>query len=300
MTDILIVGGGPAGLTAAIYAARAGLRTVLFERLAPGGQMIATPDIDNYPGAPGVTGCDLSTTMEKQAVAQGADIRFGEITALRLTPGALAAVAAAGEIKTRSLILATGAKRRQLGVPGEQELAGRGVSYCAVCDGGFFRGRDVAVVGGGNAAVEDALYLSGICRRVTLIHRRDFFRASPPMLDKLKKAHNVDILTDRVVDAVEGERLLERVLVRNVATGKTEALSLSGLFVAIGSVPENALLAGALPTDDDGWVIAGEDGETGIPGVYVAGDLRRKGLHQIVTACADGAAAASAAAAFLF
>jgi len=311
MIDILIVGGGPAGLTAAIYAARAGLAVTVAERLTPGGQMAATADIDNYPGVPGVTGPELSLRMEEHAQAMGAAIVYREVTALSLTPGALSVMTNEGAMQARALILAMGAGRRRLGVPGEDAFAGRGVSYCAVCDGGFFRGKDVAVVGGGKAALEDALYLSGLCRQVTLIHRRDTFRAARPLVDALRKSKNVRLMLDSVVEAVEGQQAVERVSVRGLkggqsegqsggqSEGQSEILPVSGLFVAIGTTPESGLLRGVLPLDAEGRAIGGDEGKTDIPGVFVAGDLRKKGSYQIVTACADGAQAAIAAAAYL-
>ena len=299
MTDILIVGGGPAGLTAAIYATRAGLSVDVAERQFAGGQMTVTMDIDNYPGLPKTTGAELSQRMEKQAGDLGAQILYREVTALTLTPGALSATTPQGIIPARGMILAMGATRRKLGIPGEEEFAGRGVSYCATCDGGFFKGADVAVVGGGNTALEEALFLSAVCRRVTLIHRRDAFRGNLVLVEALRKTPNVDFMLDCVPVAVEGARKVENVRVRGTKTGKIDHLPVSGFFVAVGTKPESAMLRGVLNLDAEGRVLAGEDGRTDIAGVFVAGDLRKKTSYQIVTACADGASAAGACTMFL-
>jgi len=299
MTDVLITGGGPAGLTASIYAARAGLSVIVLERQFAGGQMNDTAEIVNYPGLPHTTGPELSMQMEEQARNLGVSFLTGEVTGLTLTPGALAVSTDAETIPARALILAMGAHRRKLGIPGEETFVGRGVSYCAVCDGGFFKGKRVAVVGGGNTALEDALYLSGICERVTLIHRRDAFRGGKVLEKAVREAPNIDLLLDSVPETVEGDLSVERVLTRNLKTGQTSALPVSALFVAVGTIPETSLLQGLLPLDAEGRAPAGEDGRTEIPGVFVAGDLRKKALYQIVTACADGANAAAAANEFL-
>jgi len=305
MTDVLIVGGGPAGLTASIYAARAGLTVTVAERQMAGGQMITTAEIVNYPGFPEITGPELSRQMETQARKLGVSFVSREVTGLTLTPGALAVTTAKETLPARALILAMGAQRRKLDIPGEDAFTGRGVSYCAVCDGGFFRGKRVAVVGGGNSALEDALYLSGICEKVTLIHRRDVFRGGKALAASVKEASNVEFNLSCVPEAVEGERSVERILVRHLATDEVDTLPVSALFVAVGTVPATALLRtadnqkGLLPLDAEGRVTADESGHTEIPGVFVAGDLRKKALYQIVTACADGAHAASAAAEFL-
>ncbi len=300
MTDILVVGGGPAGLTAAIYASRAGLSVTVLERFFAGGQMTSTADIVNYPGFETITGPDLSMRMEAHARKLGAHFVQREVTSIQLTPGALSLTTSKETLEARAMILAMGAHRRRLNIPGEDTFAGRGVSYCAVCDGGFFQGRDVAVVGGGNTALEDALYLSGVCRHVTLIHRRDTFRGGLQLQKALAAAPNVTQLLEAIPESIEGARGVERLLVKHVSTGERSALTVSAVFVAVGTVPESDLLHGQIPLDGEGRVVAGEDGRTDIGGVFVAGDLRKKSLYQIVTACADGALAATAAANFLY
>ena len=300
MIDVLIIGAGPAGLTAAIYAARAGLSATVTERQIAGGQMITTPDIVNYPGLAAITGPDLSMRMEAQARNLGASFLTRAVTGLTLKAGALSADLQGEVLPARSLILAMGAQRRKLDIPGEATFTGRGVSYCAVCDGGFFRGKEVAVVGGGNTALEDALYLSGLCEKVTLIHRRDSFRGGKALVDALRHEPNVVFRMNCMPEAVEGDKSVQALRIRDMADNKTESLPVSALFVAIGTVPESSLIKDILPLDTEGRVEADEDGRTGIPGVFVAGDLRRKALYQIVTACADGANAASAAAEFCF
>lgn len=300
MQDVLIVGGGPAGLTAAIYAARSGLSVLVAERQFAGGQMTSTGDIVNYPGFESITGPDLSMRMEAQARTLGADLVPRGVKKLNLTPGALSATVGAEDVAVRAMILAMGAQRRRLNIPGEEAMVGRGVSYCAVCDGGFFKNENVAIVGGGNTALEDALYLSAVCAHVTLIHRRDSFRGGKRLEEALRAAANVTLMLEAVPMAIRGSQRVEALQVKHVRTDEVQELPVSAVFVAVGTVPESDLVHGWLPLDGEGRVTAGEDGSTEIPGVFVAGDLRKKSLYQIVSACADGAAAANAAAAFLF
>ena len=298
-SDVLIAGAGPAGLTAALYARRAGHSVTVLEKLFPGGQMTTTPEIENYPGLPGITGFALSQGMEKQARALGAQIEAAEVTGFSLVPGCLRVLTAAGDYRGRSLILALGARRRTLDIPGEAEFAGRGVSYCATCDGAFFKGRDVAVVGGGNTALEDALYLAGICRRVTLVHRRDAFRGGRVLEERVRGTSNITLKLNAVPAEISGAAALETLSIRPAAGGERETLSVSAVFVAVGTIPETSLLEGLLPLDEAGRILAGEDTCTPIPGVFAAGDLRTKPLFQIVTATADGAVAAQEAGVFL-
>lgn len=299
MHDLIIVGGGPAGLTAAIYAARAGLSPLVVEKAFAGGQMTLTSDIVNYPGIEEIAGPELSARMEAHARALGASFVTAEVTGLDLTPGKLAVETANETLPSRALVLALGARRRKLGIPGEEAFAGRGVSYCAVCDGGFFRDRDAVVVGGGNTALEDALYLSGVCRHVTLVHRRDAFRGGKRLEEALRRAENVTLRLDCVPVEVKGGAAAETLLIRHVKTDEIDELPTSAVFIAVGVVPETELVRGKLPLGEGGRIMAGEDGRTPIPGVFVAGDARQKPLYQIVTACADGASAATSAAAFL-
>lgn len=299
LTDVLIAGGGPAGLTAAIYARRAGLSATVLEKLFYGGQVATTPDIANYPGLPGIDGVELSRRLEKQAGDLGARLVSAEITGFDFTPGRLAALTGAGRVDGKTLILAMGAQRRKLGIEGEDTFAGRGVSYCATCDGNFFAGKDAAVIGGGNTALEDALYLAGLCRKVYLVHRRSEFRGGRMLENAVRSAANIELVLERVPEKIEGGMKVESLTVRHVGSGEREALAVSAVFVAVGTIPETGLLQDSLALDPQGRVDSGEDCRTQIPGVFAAGDLRRKPLYQIVTATADGAVAATAANHFL-
>lgn len=299
--DTAVVGAGPAGLTAALYCARAGFSTVMLEKLSPGGQMATTNEIENYPGFPGVTdGFELAERMRRQAESFGALQRSAEVLSLRLDGAEKVLVTKAGEIRARCVILAPGAAPRELGLPNEAALRGKGVSYCATCDGAFYRKKTVAVIGGGDTAAADAVFLSGLCEKVYLVHRRDKLRASGSYAKKLRK-ENVEIVWDSVVEEIlENEKgRVSGVRLRNVKTGETRALELSGVFVAVGNIPATDFAKGAVPLDEAGYFTAGEDTQTGVPGVFAAGDCRRKPLRQIVTAAADGAVAAYAAEAYL-
>lgn len=299
LSDVLIVGAGPAGLTAAVYARRAGLSVTVVEKLTPGGQMGTTPEIANYPGMPDISGWELADAMRKQAVELGAVFRGAEVTGFDFTPGALAAMTKQGALGALTVILAMGARRRKLGIPGEDRLAGRGVSYCATCDGGFFKGKTVAVVGGGNSALEEARYLSGLCASVDLVHRRDVFRGGLMLEQGVRAAGNIHLRLQTVPLRIEGAASVESLVVRHVVTGEEQTLPVSAVFVAVGAVAETDTLEGLLPLDRQGRVQAGEDTRTAVPGVFAAGDVRTKPLYQIVTAAADGAVAATAAHAFL-
>ena len=290
--DIIIVGGGPAGLTAAIYARRAGKQVLLLEKEIFGGQIASSPKVENFPGFSAISGAELADRLYAQADDLGAVIELEEV--LSVESGAPHKIVTDYNTYTCSaLILATGMKHRTLGLPRELTLSG--VSYCAVCDGAFHAGRDVAVCGGGNTALQDALYLADICRSVTLIHRRGDFRADPILLEALKQRANAVILTDTVVDALLGEKALTGLSLRNTATGETRALSVSGLFEAVGQQPETRLAAALGVTGEDGFILSGENCLTGVPGVFAAGDCRGKEIRQLTTACADGAVAALAA-----
>lgn len=296
MHDIIIVGGGPAGLTAGLYAARAGADVLLLEAGMPGGQASTTDRIENYPGFPeGVGGPDLAMAMEKQATQFGLHIRYERVTALSLKGEVKRVTTEEETLEAKAVILAMGSQSRRLSVPGEDELSGRGVSWCATCDGALFRGKTVAVIGGGNAAVEEALYLSALCPQVHLIHRRDEFRAEHVLGERAKANSRISIHWDNVVEAFEGENKLEALRLKNVKTGQSQSVTASGAFVAIGKLPDTALVADQLPFNESGYIIAGEDTRTGLRGVYAAGDLRVKPLRQVATAVADGAVAATMA-----
>ena len=291
--DTIIIGGGPGGYTAALYAARAGFSALVLEKLSPGGQMATTDQIDNYPGFPqGVNGFELALEMQKGAQRLGAQTELAEVLRVDLRGPVKEVVTQKETYRAPTVVLATGASPRELGLPGERELRGRGVSYCATCDGMFYRGKTVAVVGGGNTAAADVLYLSRLCEKVYLIHRRDQLRASRVYLEPLKQAENVEILWDsQVTELLYGETLTG-IKVRNKKTGETRELSLDGLFLAVGQLPNTQLFQGQVELDAAGYVVADETTRTNLPGVFAVGDLRQKPLRQVVTAAADGAVAA--------
>lgn len=291
--EIIIIGAGPAGLTAALYACRYGLAVTIFEALAEGGQLTSTPEVDNYPGVPHIDGFTLAESMKKQAVEAGAVIRHEAVTAIELEGKKV--ITASGEYQASTLLLANGAKRRKLECEGEEKFTGKGVSYCATCDGAFFRGKDVAIVGGGNTALEDALFLSRLCKTVYLIHRRDSFRGMDSLSKAVLSAPNILFCKNSRISEIRGDTRVNEILL--VSEGEEDrGISVSAIFVAIGTIPDTELLRGQLPLDTSGYVIAGEDCKTMLPGVFVAGDCRKKPLRQIVTATADGAVAAFEAA----
>ena len=299
METIVILGSGPAGLTAAIYAARANLAPVVVEGISPGGQLMQTTDIENFPGFPEpVPGPELMDRMHRQAERLGVRFLADEAAAVRLGAGAGAAHAvelgfSGDTLECRALIAATGATARPLGLPSEQKLKGRGVSYCATCDGAFFRGRRVAVVGGGDTALEDALYLSRLASSVTVIHRRDAFRASKAMADRAFAATNLSVRWNAVVDEVLGaeQKKVTGVRLRDTVTGALSDLEADGLFVAIGHTPNTALFAGQLELDANGYLVA-DHGRTSAPGVFAAGDVQDPRYRQAVAAAGSGCVAA--------
>lgn len=298
--DVAVVGGGPGGYTAALYCARAGFSVVVLERMAPGGQMATTGQIDNYPGFPqGVDGFELGQRMQEGAHRFGAETVTAQVTALHLTERPKRLETTAGDFTARCVILATGAYPRELGLPEEGALRGRGVSYCATCDGMFYRGKTVAVVGGGNSAAGEALYLSRLCETVYLIHRRDALAASPGYLPQLQEARVKLLWNSRVTGLVRQEQLLSGLEVEDIPSGTRRTLTCQGLFVAIGREPDTQLVRGQIDLDEKGYILAGEDTKTSLPGVFAVGDARQKPLRQIVTATADGAVAAWAAEQYL-
>ena len=298
--DMIIVGGGPGGYTAALYAARAGLDVLIIERLSAGGQMNLTDQIDNYPGFPeGVDGFQLSYNMQQQAERFGAKTKYAEVLELQLEGEEKSVRTNEDTYLAKTVVISTGANPRQLGVERENEMIGRGVGYCAHCDGGFYRGKRVVVVGGGNSAVAEALYLSRIAKKVILVHRRDTLRATQIYLKPLQEASNIRILWDSEVAELLGDEVLSEVKIRNLKTGEVQLLEAQGLFVSIGRKPATDLVKDQLTLDGAGYIMAGEDTKTNIPGVYAVGDVRTKELRQIVTAVADGAMAAHVAEQFL-
>ena len=296
--DVAVIGAGPAGLTAGLYAARAGLRTAIFERISPGGQLAQTERIDNYPGFPqGAGGFELAWQMKEQAERFGARIITEEVAALDLAGNPKALTTPFGTYQTCSVIIATGARPRKLGVPGEAELTGRGVSYCATCDGNFFRGKTVMVVGGGNTAAADAIYLARLAQRVIIVHRRNALRATPVYHQQLEQLENVTFMWESEVRALDGAQgKLASAQVEHLATGALETVPVDGVFVAVGTQPNTEFLSGALELDAGGYIKATETGATSVPGVFAAGDVRAKQLRQVVTAVSDGAVCAEQAA----
>lgn len=300
MLDIMIIGGGPAGMTAGLYAARMGLKAVAYERLMVGGQASTTNIIENYPGhAQGIGGPELMMEFQQQAESAGCEISYDEVSALNLQGDIKTAQTSSGEVQARAAILCMGAQARKLDVPGEELFRGRGVSYCATCDGAFYRGKRVLVVGGGNTAAEDALYLSGLCERVYMVHRRDTLRADAALVRRIELKSNIEMVWNSTVTEFTGTKSLERAKIRGVNTGEIHEIEVAGAFIAVGQVPQSDLVRGAIETDAAGFIVAGEDTQTSLPGVFAAGDIRTKPLRQVVTAASDGAVAASMAGRYL-
>ncbi|HBU11413.1 MAG TPA: thioredoxin-disulfide reductase [Clostridiales bacterium] len=299
MVDVLIIGGGPAGMTAAIYAARAGLKTLLLESAFAGGQIVNTPIIENYPGLKqGVSGADLAMDMLEQVKRTGAEVKLETVKELKLLGDVKKAETSKGTYEAKTVILAMGAKPRLLGITGESEFAGAGVSYCATCDGALFRDKDVAVIGGGNTAVGDALYLARLCKKVYLVHRRERFRAQDALVKQAQKTANIEFVLAHVAKEITGEFAVQKVVLEAAGGGKKE-IPVSGVFVAVGQVPKTDLIAGQVPLDKAGYIIAEADCQTSVEGVFAAGDIRTKRLRQVVTAASDGAVAATQAEEYL-
>lgn len=299
MLDTIIIGAGPAGMAAGIYAARAELSHLVLESgLMSGGQIINTSEVDNYPGLKGIGGFELAMKFREHCDQCNVQFQDGKVTEVKKEASGFAVVLENGETHlTKTVLFATGAKHRKLEIPGEAEFAGSGVSYCATCDGAFFRGKEVAVVGGGDVAIEDALFLARICKKVYLVHRRDEFRAAKTLVNRLRACENVEFVLKATPARIEGAGKVE-CLVVNTEAGERE-LPVSGVFVAVGMLPNSELLQGLASLDGSGYVIAGEDCRTSLPGVFAAGDLRTKHLRQVVTAAADGASAVYEIEAFL-
>lgn len=298
--DIIIVGGGPAGLTAAIYARRAERSVLILEKNGFGGQIAQSPRVDNFPGIPSVSGAELSDKMLSHALELGVEVDLAEVTGVEpVGDGSFTVKTEDGEYGAGAVILATGARHRRLGVEREDEFAGSGVCYCAVCDGAFYPGHPVAVVGGGDTAVRDALLLDNTCSEVYIIHRRTDFRAEAANVAALRGKPNVHLLLNSRVTRLFGEDELTGVEVENLTTGDKSEIKVDGLFVAIGHESDNEAFRGLAETDAAGWFTAGEDCKTGTPGVFVAGDCRVKGVKQLITAAGDGASAATAACEYL-
>ena len=294
MYDVIIIGGGPAGLTAAVYACRAGKSVLVVEKDAFGGQIAQSPRVENFPGFSSISGTELADKMLSQAMDQGAEVELEEVVDICVSDGFKTVICGSGaEFEGRALILATGAKPRQLGVPREEELTGSGVSYCAVCDGAFYNNHPVAVVGGGSSALQDALLLSETCSRVYLIHRRESFRGEQTLVEALRRRKNVEFLLNARVTELRGRHEVSGVTVDQFGTARI--LTVDGVFIAVGAQPDNSAFAQLLKLDGAGYADASEDCLTPTPGVFVAGDCRAKAVRQLTTAVSDGAVAALAA-----
>lgn len=292
MYDIIIVGAGPAGLSAAVYGLRAGKSVLLLEKESYGGQIINTSEIENYPGIKKISGYEFAENLYQQAVDLGAELLYEPVTAIETEEDMKKVFTAENVYLCKTIILATGARHRKLGIDREEELTGKGVSYCATCDGMFFKGKDVAVAGGGNTALQDALFLSNYCRKVYLIHRRDEFRGEKRLSDTLREKDNIEFVLNSQVVHLNGEKALSSVTVRDKNTEKEKELLVSGIFIAIGQEPQSQIVRELVDIDEGGYIISGEECRTNRAGIFTAGDCRTKTVRQLATAVSDGAVAA--------
>lgn len=300
MYDVIIIGAGPAGLTAGIYAARGGLKTAIVEMAMPGGQAALTEKIENYPGFPsGISGFELMNSFHQQAQAFNVEFIFDEVQSINFDNPVKQVVTEGQTLESRALIIAAGSKPRPLGVPGEDTFRGRGVSYCATCDGAFFRGKNVVVIGGGDAALEEGVYLTRFAEKVTIVHRRNGFRAAQIAVDRAKDNAKVQFELDAVVEEILGTEQVAGVRIRNLLTGKIKTLEADGVFVYIGTQPNAQFIQGGLTVDAQGYIVTDELLRTNIPGVFAAGDIRTTPLRQVATAVGDGALAAAEVEKFL-
>lgn len=294
MYDIIIIGAGPAGLTAAIYAARSGKSVLVYEKEGIGGQIAFSPRVENYPGIRSVSGSEFADNLYEQALSFGVDIELETVIGIETNGDIKTVLTESGKEQCKKIIIATGVQHKKLGLPEEDDYVGRGVSYCAVCDGAFFKNSDVAVVGGGNAALRSAQMLSGICSKVYLIHRRNEFRGEKMIVDELSSLANVEFVLDSVVTSIKGDDDLSAVEIENKITGVHTTLDVSALFICVGQVPSNEAFKDIIALDENGYIIAGEDCKTNIDGIFAVGDCRTKTVRQLTTAAADGAVAALA------
>ena len=299
MYDIIIIGAGPAGLSAAIYGVRAGKSVLVLEADSYGGQIINTPEIENYPAIKHISGYDFATNLYEQAIELGAEIKFEKVLEIKSEDHDKKVITDSNQYDAKSIILATGAKSRTLGLEREKELVGRGISSCATCDGGFFKGKEVAINGGGSTALEEALYLSSFCAKVYLIHRRASFRGEDKLLHSLQEKQNVEFVLNSSIKELVADNKIKGIIVRNIETGIEVTIPISGLFIAIGQIPENGIFANLINLDKGGYISATEDCKTNIEGIFVAGDTRTKRIRQLTTAAADGAVAALAASEYI-
>ncbi len=298
--DVMIIGGGGAGLTAALYTSRANLSTILFEKLVPGGQIASTDLVENYPGfTEGILGSEIAQKMEAQAVRYGTKIVYEEVRSLSRKKDVFEAVSTEASYTARTVILAMGASYRMMGVPNEKELTGKGVSYCATCDGAFFKGKKVIAVGGGDSALQEGIFLTRFAGQVMIVHRRDKLRAGPILQERAKTNPKISFVWDTVVDKIEGGNKVEAVLLKNVKTGKTQKIPVDGIFVFIGHDPTSGLAKGFVALDEKGYIVTDTSLAASVPGVFAAGEVRKGAVRQLVSACGEGCAAALAAQAFL-
>ncbi len=299
--DVVIIGGGGSGLTAALYTSRAKLSTVLFEKLTPGGQIAVTDLVENYPGFPeGVLGPEIAVKMEEQAKRYGTEVVYEEVKSLQKSGGGFEVKTSSTNYLAKSIILASGASFKMLGVPNEKELTGRGVSYCATCDGAFFKQKEVVVVGGGDSALQEGIFLTRFATKVTVIHRRDKLRASPILQERAKQNEKIAFIWDTVIEKIEGQKKVEGVVLKNLKTGQTQNFRTDGVFVFIGHEPNSKFLQGFIQLDDHGYVVSPQNSAvTSVPGVFAAGEIRAGAIKQLVAACGEGCEAALAAQAFI-
>ena len=299
MYDSIIVGAGPAGMTAALYLLRSGKKVLLLESDSFGGQIASAPNVENYPGIPHMDGSDFADKLLSQVTDFGADIDVTRVGGIIKRIGFFDVITESGPVSGKTVIIAVGVKHRTLGIAGEENYFGKGISFCAVCDGPFYKGKTAAIVGGGNSAVQEALYLSDICEKVHLIHRRDSFRAEKSLVESAKRKDNLMIHTDSVISEFKGENQIKGLTILNKRTSEVTDITCDVLFEAIGRIPENNIFSDLIELDDNGYVIAKEDCSTSCPGIFVAGDCRQKKIRQLTTAVADGSTAALAAVDFL-
>lgn len=294
MKDLIIIGAGCAGLTAALYAARAGKSVLIFEKESIGGQIASSPLIENYPGVPRMSGIEFADHLFSQVTELGVELEIDEVIKIESEEFVHHVFTSNQKYEAKAVIIATGAKHRTLGLDKEELLTGHGVSYCALCDGAFFKNKRVAVIGGGNTAITEALYLSTYCESVTVIHRRDSFRAEASLMNQAELKSNIFWIKDTIVQELQGDQKLSGLKLLNTKTNSTSSLSVDGLFVAIGHLPQTKLFSGLVPIDSEGFFDIGEDCKTPVPSIYVAGDCRKKNMRQLTTAVADGANASMA------
>lgn len=301
--EVAIIGAGPAGMTAGIYAARAGKSVIIIEKKSPGGQIINTLDVDNYPAMPGISGVKYSMALKEQAESFGSEFKFDEVSGIDRVESDKPYFVIHGkaeDYEAVAVILATGLENRKIGLPGEDKLISHGISFCAACDGAFFRGKDVAVYGGGNTALEDATYLASICNTVTIIHRRDRFRGEQALVDQLKQYKNVKYIMESTITEVKGDNMIEGIVVKNKNSEETKEIKVDGLFLAIGQIPNGKIFSNITDVDERGYYDVDENCVSGaFPGVFVAGDGRSKKIRQLTTAVSDGSVAGSAASSYI-